>query len=92
MDRLSNNKQLRQLDLSYNKLAKIPVELFYCLPNIQRLVLDYNQLTNIPKLDGANAPRHQLDDHLILSKLQYFSASNNKLSELPMFLFLRKPN
>lgn len=92
LDRILSNKSLRHIDLSYNKLSKVPAELFLSLPNLQRLVLDSNQLTSMPKLDGPSLAKNHVDDHHVLSKLQYFSASNNKLSELPMFLFLRKIN
>jgi len=55
--------------------------MFSCLPNLKKLVLDYNLLTHLPKLDDGPDVMTRGD---ILSKLNHFSVANNKLSDFPI--------
>lgn len=49
--KLKSNQQLKILDLSRNKIQNLPTEMFYYLPNLKKIVLDYNHLVILPCLD-----------------------------------------
>jgi hypothetical protein len=45
---------LKNLDLSYNKLIKVPSELFFCLPQLEILNLSHNNLCKIGPFNESN--------------------------------------
>ena len=45
--KIKNNHQLKILDLSHNKIANLPFDLFWYIPNIVKIILDYNELQRI---------------------------------------------
>ncbi|XP_010871085.1 volume-regulated anion channel subunit LRRC8C [Esox lucius] len=73
-EHISKLKSLETLDISWNKLWKLPSRLFYCT-KLRHLDLSHNQLASLPSEVG------------ILQSLQFFSAAFNCLEQLPEELF-----
>lgn len=51
LSKLKSNQQLKILDLSRNKIQSLPQEMFYYLPNLKKIVLDYNLLVQLPNFE-----------------------------------------
>ena len=49
--KLKTNQQLKILDLSRNKIQFLPQDMFQYLPNLKKIILDYNLLVVLPKID-----------------------------------------
>ena len=45
--KIKSNQQLKILDLSHNKIKELPNEFFNYIPNIVKICLDYNKLTQM---------------------------------------------
>lgn len=73
-EHISKLHSLEMLDVSWNKLRKLPSRLFYCT-KLRHLDVSHNQLTSLPPEVG------------ILQGLQFFSAAFNSLEMLPEELF-----
>ncbi|XP_075899858.1 volume-regulated anion channel subunit LRRC8C isoform X2 [Nelusetta ayraudi] len=73
-EHVSKLHSLETLDVSWNKLHKLPSRLFYCT-KLRHLDVSHNQLTSLPPEVG------------ILQGLQFFSAAFNSLETLPEELF-----
>lgn len=73
-EHISKLHSLETLDVSWNKLHKLPSRLFYCT-KLRHLDVSHNQLTSLPPEVG------------ILQGLQFFSAAFNSLETLPEELF-----
>ncbi|XP_029948516.1 volume-regulated anion channel subunit LRRC8C [Salarias fasciatus] len=73
-DHISKLHALETLDISWNKIWKLPSRLFYCT-KLRHLDLSHNQITNLPPEIG------------ILQGLQFFSAAFNSIETLPDELF-----
>ena len=43
-----NKTNLQVLDLSHNKLTSLPKDIFFFIPNLTKIVLDFNLLTFLP--------------------------------------------
>lgn len=69
-------RQLRMLNLSYNKIRKISHEVFYDLPNLESLDLRFNEIFELPDDLLRNLP-----------KLRYFSADGNKFEKIDPNMF-----
>lgn len=76
--------KIKLLDLSHNKLAKLPKDMFYQLPSLTKLNLDYNELQFLPLLSDKTRAVS------CLQHLTTFSATNNKLVHFPMQLFVNE--
>jgi len=59
MQKLKSNQQLKILDLSRNKIQTLPQEMFYYLPNLKKIVLDYNLLVLLPSFDERHGQDEQ---------------------------------
>ena len=42
--KIKGNQQLKILDLSHNKIGALPFDLFWYVPNMIKIVLDYNEI------------------------------------------------
>ncbi|KAM7009168.1 volume-regulated anion channel subunit LRRC8C [Tautogolabrus adspersus] len=73
-DHISKLHSLETLDVSWNKLRKLPSRMFHCT-TLRHLDVSHNQLTSLPPEIG------------ILQGLQFFSAAFNSLEYLPDELF-----
>lgn len=73
-DHISKLHTLETLDVSWNKLRKLPLRMFYCT-KLRHLDVSHNQLTSLPPEVG------------ILQGLQFFSAAFNSLETLPEELY-----
>lgn len=73
-EHISKLHSLETLDISWNKIRKLPSRLFYCT-KLRHLDVSHNQLTSLPPEVG------------ILQGLQFFSAAFNSLESLPEELF-----
>ncbi|XP_064857441.1 volume-regulated anion channel subunit LRRC8C [Oncorhynchus nerka] len=73
-EHIAKLKSLETLNVSWNKIRKLPSRLFYCT-KLRHLNLSHNQLTSLPAEVG------------ILQSLQFFSAAFNSLEQLPEELF-----
>ncbi|CAL8237416.1 unnamed protein product [Boreogadus saida] len=73
-EHISKLQFLETLDISWNKLQKLPSRLFYCT-KLKHLDVSHNQITMLPS------------EVNILQGLQYFSAAFNSLEVLPEELF-----
>ncbi|KAG8014859.1 Volume-regulated anion channel subunit LRRC8E, partial [Nibea albiflora] len=73
-DHMSKLHSLEMLDVSWNKIRKLPSRMFYCT-KLRHLDVSHNQLTSISSEVG------------ILQGLQFFSAAFNTLETLPEELF-----
>ncbi|KAE8300046.1 Volume-regulated anion channel subunit LRRC8E Leucine-rich repeat-containing protein 8E [Larimichthys crocea] len=73
-DHMSKLHSLETLDVSWNKIRKLPSRMFYCT-KLRHLDVSHNQLTSISSEVG------------ILQGLQFFSAAFNTLETLPEELF-----
>uniref|UniRef100_A0A3B5MED6 Uncharacterized protein n=1 Tax=Xiphophorus couchianus TaxID=32473 RepID=A0A3B5MED6_9TELE len=73
-DHITKLHTLETLDISFNKLKKLPSRLFYCT-RLRHLDISHNQITSIPS------------EVNILPGLQFFSAAFNSLESLPEELF-----
>ncbi|XP_030208681.1 volume-regulated anion channel subunit LRRC8E [Gadus morhua] len=73
-EHISKLQFLETLDISWNKLQKLPSRLFYCT-KLKHLDVSHNQITVLPS------------EVNILQGLQYFSAAFNSLEVLPEELF-----
>lgn len=51
LSKLKSNQQLKILDLSRNKIQVLPADMFHFLPNLKKIVLDYNLLVSLPKIE-----------------------------------------
>ncbi|EUB58941.1 Leucine-rich repeat-containing protein 47 [Echinococcus granulosus] len=67
---LGSLNNLRFLDLSFNIITSLPSAIFDGLPRLETLLMDSNNLTELPSLEG-------------LIDLHHLSVSNNALSCLP---------
>ncbi|KAJ1967945.1 cysteinyl-tRNA synthetase [Dispira parvispora] len=67
---------LTHLKLSHCQLSELPAELFTYLPALERVEIDNNHLTTLPRSVGQ------------LQRLRYLSSTNNKLKTLPTDLAL----
>lgn len=74
--------------------------MFQYLPNLKKIVLDYNLLVVLPKIEESlsndvsnlskqRSPSPPKEQSFVLQKLNHFSATNNKINEFPISLFLR---
>lgn len=99
-DWLSGNSSLTWLDLSGNRLTKIPTALLKKLPLLENIDLSNNRLEKIPagsldvqtKLERLNLQNNKLDtlDASVfqgMNNLTYLFLTGNKLSKLPHGLF-----
>lgn len=97
---LTDNSSLTWLDLSDNRLTKIPSALLQKLPHLEQLDLSNNHLENIPsgsldsltkleRLNLHNNKLHKLDETIFQSthNLTHMFLSLNKLNKLPQILF-----
>ncbi|CAO1405254.1 unnamed protein product [Diamesa serratosioi] len=75
-------KILVSLNVSYNRLSKLPSEIIQEFPRLEMLDLSYNLLSNIH--------RHAFDDHDI--QLKFLNLSHNKISELNFHVFMNLGN
>jgi len=82
LNEMLRSKSIRTLDISHNKISKIPAETFTCLPHLTKIVLDYNMLSYIPQVTSTMPLT-------VLNELQEFSAANNLLAAVPMTLFVK---
>ncbi|XP_029017042.1 volume-regulated anion channel subunit LRRC8E isoform X2 [Betta splendens] len=73
-DHISKLRSMERLDVSWNRLRKLPARLFYCT-KLRHLDVSHNQLGCLPPEVG------------ILQGLQFFSAAFNSLETLPEELF-----
>lgn len=73
-DHISKLHTMERLDVSWNRLQKLPTRLFYCT-KLRHLDVSHNQLSSLPTEVG------------ILQGLQFFSAAFNSLESLPEELF-----
>ncbi len=64
---------LKYLDVSFNAISSLPANIFEKLSHLESLVLDSNQLADLPSLSG-------------LVELHHLSAANNQLCSLPATL------
>uniref|UniRef100_A0A3B4A3C4 Uncharacterized protein n=1 Tax=Periophthalmus magnuspinnatus TaxID=409849 RepID=A0A3B4A3C4_9GOBI len=76
-DHIAKLHSLEVLDISWNKIRKLPSRLFYCT-KLRHLDVSHNLLTSLPSEVG------------ILQSLQFFSAASNSLENLPEELFMCK--
>lgn len=75
----------------------LPPDMFHYLPNLKKIILDYNLLVILPKLEDnvgdqtslAKPSHSSVREQCVLQKLNHFSASNNKIMEFPISLFLK---
>ena len=70
--KIQAHQSLKSLDLSHNNITSIPNGLWNFIPSLSKLILDYNQLKEIPRQSN------------VLERLQFCSLSNNKLTSFPM--------
>ncbi|KAG1934203.1 volume-regulated anion channel subunit LRRC8C isoform X1 [Pimephales promelas] len=73
-EHVSKLRALETLDVSWNKIHKLPLRLCYCT-KLRHLDLSHNQLTSLPLEIG------------VLQCLQFFSVAFNSLESLPEELF-----
>lgn len=66
--KIKSNQQLKILDLSHNKIKELPNEFFNYIPNIVKICLDYNILTQL-QIGTKNLGKKQTSSEP-LTKLQ----------------------
>lgn len=91
------SKTIRSLDLSYNKLKKIPPEVIGEFTNLRHLILNNNMIRELPDELGQLVKLESLilnDNQLValpatiinLTCLKKVDLSNNQLTEFPVLL------
>lgn len=73
--KIKSNQQLKVLDLSHNQILRLPQNMFEFLPNVTKVVFDYNEISDFNLVININNAN---------KKLQVLSISNNKLMRFPV--------
>jgi len=105
VETFSNIRELEQLDLSYNYLRSVDINILKVLPKLFHLDLESNEINKIvPGVFGVNSPLEYLDldnnkiEHLGINifyglvNLKYIYLQGNKLQYLHPDKFLGLPN
>lgn len=83
MRKIVTNQQLKFVDLSHNKISKLPHDFFSQMLCLVKLNLDYNNLKTLPMLSDKTKTKE------VLKNLACINVTNNFLVEFPISLFVK---